>query len=108
MVNAHKYGAKRTLYDGRWYASKGEANYATLLDVRKRAKDIADWWPQVSMPITVNGVKVCKLVIDFKVLHNDQSIEWIEFKGFETAVWRLKKRLFAAMYPKEKLTVVKP
>lgn len=101
-----KYRARRALYNGRWYHSETEANYAAALDIRKRV-DVRDWWPQVTFPLRVNGVLICKYIVDFKVLLRDGSTELFEVKGYETAISKLKRKLFAALYPEEKLTVVR-
>jgi hypothetical protein len=45
--------------------------------------------------------------VDFVVTHADGHEEWIEVKGFETPIWKLKKKLFEACYPNRKLVVVK-
>jgi hypothetical protein len=55
----------------------------------------------------VNHRKICNLVVDFLVSNNDGSFEYLEVKGFPTPAWRLKQKLFHALYPQFKLTVVK-
>jgi len=93
-----KYGATRTEYGGRWYASRAEASYAAGLDMRLKAKDIRSWEPQVSVNLEVNGIKICRYVVDFRVQHLDGSIEWVEVKGFWTPEAKLKAKLFDALY----------
>jgi len=49
--------------------------------------------------------------MDFVVTHNDGSLEYVEVKGFQTEVWRLKWKIFEAIFNKEHpdiiLTIVK-
>lgn len=106
----NKYRAKTSIYDGVAYHSKKEAAFAQELDLRKKAGEIKDWRRQVRIPLDVNGQHICDYYIDFEIEHNDGSKEMIEVKGFQTEVWRLKWKLFEAIYNKEhpdiKLTVI--
>jgi len=110
-IRKNKYNAQRVEYGGHNYHSKGEARYAQNLDWRKKAKDIKDWKGQVKISLDVNGKHICNYFIDFKVIHNDDSIELIEYKGVETASWKLKWRLLEALIheiePGALLTIVK-
>lgn len=92
-----KYNNTPKMYGGNKYDSKKEAGYAAELDLRKKAKDIKDWERQVKIELRVNDYLITKYYMDFKIIHNDDSIEWIEIKGFETEVWRLKRKLFEAL-----------
>lgn len=107
----NKYGAKSTQYGGVYYHSKFEAAYAKELDWRLKAKDIKSWERQVKISLDVNGKHICNYFIDFKVIHNDDSVEYVEVKGFETDVWRLKWKLFEAIFneiePGAVLSIVK-
>ncbi len=94
-------------YNGRQYHSKAEAEYAQQLDFLKKAGAVAAWIHQVSMDIKVNEVPICKVVVDFQVWHSDGTVEYVEIKGFETATWRLKKRLLLACYPGICYTVIR-
>lgn len=107
QTKPNKYGAKKTEYNGRTYHSKAEADYARRLDLEVAAAEIISWSPQRPVKMVVNGVLICKYLIDFEVLHNDGSIEWIEVKGAETAVYKLKAKLLKALYPTAKYTVVR-
>lgn len=101
--------AKRSEYNGSIYDSGFEASYAKELDLRKNAGDIKDWDRQTVLDLVVNGYLVCTYKIDFIVYHNDGITEYVECKGWATPVWRLKWKLFEALYselPDVKLTVV--
>lgn len=101
----NKYRAKSTIYNNIAYASKLEASYARELDLRLKAKDIKSWRRQVPIELKVNGEKICKYYVDFEITHNDGLIELIETKGFETEVWRLKRKLLEATLLKRKKNI---
>jgi len=94
-------GKERRTYGGRLYASRKEAKYAALLDLRKLAGEIREWTPQVRIPLVVNGEQVCVYVVDFEVVLADGSMELVETKGYPTEAWKLKRRLFEATWLKE-------
>ena len=97
----NKYGAKSSIYNGIAYHSKKEAGYAQELDLRIKAKDIKKWERQVPIELRVNGELIAKYYVDFKIYHNDKSEELVEVKGFETEVFRLKRKLLEATLLKE-------
>ena len=109
----NKYGNKSSEYNGIIYHSKMEAGYAQELDLRVKAKDIKSWVRQVKIPLKVKGELVANYYIDFVITHNDRIKEYVEVKGFETEVWRLKWKLFEIIYKDKvrkglvKLTVIK-
>lgn len=106
-----KYNNVSSYYDGYWYSSKIEANYARTLDLLKKAKDksqrVVSWQRQVRVPLIVNGVEVTTYVIDFVVQYEDGHEEWAEAKGFETDVWKIKRNLFQALFPEREYRVIK-
>jgi hypothetical protein len=109
--NKNKYKNVRQTYNGYSYDSKIEAQYAAELDMLKRGKAIKDYDRQVKVELFgENGSRVCNYYVDFLVYHNDGSLEYVEVKGYETPVWRLKWKLLEDKYGKQhniKLTVVK-
>jgi len=106
----NKYGVapvgQRT-YNGVVYASKAEAVYASELDLRVKAREIKGWVRQRKFVLDVNGKHICNYIIDFEVFFMNGEFEFIEVKGHETPEWKLKFKLFEALYPAEfKLTRV--
>lgn len=102
--------AKSIRYKNRIYDSKFEGNYAQELDLRQKAGEIEKWEAQVLIPLVVNGYKVCDYTIDFIAYYPDGTKEYIETKGYATPLWRLKWKVFEALYsdlPNVKLTIVK-
>ncbi len=95
-------------YAGRTYHSKAEALRAFELDCAKAAGHILGWEPQVALPIRLNGVHICNVVVDFCITELDNSKTYEEIKGFETEVYKLKRKLLLAMYGREfKYNVIK-
>jgi hypothetical protein len=103
----NKYGAEMTKYNDRTYHSKGEANYAKKLDFRKKIGEIKEVIPQYKIDITINGVHICNYYCDFRVELSNGAIEYHEFKGAETDLWRTKWRLAKAMNPNSKFILIK-
>ena len=107
----NKYNAKGRNYKGMWFDSTGEMNYYIELDAKLQAGEIKAIDRQVKLDLTVNGVHICNYYIDFIVTHNDDSREYIEFKGAETYAWRLKWKLLEALMdeidPGMEMTLVK-
>lgn len=102
--------AKKQEYNGFRYDSGFEANYAAELDLRIKAKEISGYDKQVNLNLIVNNYIVCQYRIDFIVYHLDGTMEYVETKGYATDTWKLKWKLFEALYsdlPDTILTVVK-
>ena len=104
----NKYGAKKKEFNGRLYMSKGEAGYASILELRKKAGEIKEIIPQFRVSLDVNGYHICNYIVDFKLVMADDSEELHEYKGFETDIWRMKWKLTEALYGDQyKLVVIK-
>ena len=99
--------AKKTEYKGSIYDSKFEAQIANDIEMMKLAGEVIKWERQVKIPLEVNGYLVCNYYIDF-IVYRDGETEYIEAKGYPTPVWKLKWKLFEALYtkPENKLTVI--
>lgn len=112
-----KYHSVETTFAGERYQSKREAAYAAELSMRQRGKDIKSWERQVRIPLYVRragrlgleepGVKVCDYVVDFVITHFSGELEYVEVKGMETDLWKLKWKLFGALHPELKKTIIK-
>lgn len=95
---AHKYNAKRTEVDGLKFDSKREANRWLELKLLERAKKIDHLDRQVSVPLIVEGKKICTWRVDF---YYRQDGQWVadDTKGFRTPEYKLKRKLFEALHP---------
>ena len=91
--NSYYKTAKQGKYDSKFEASKGQE-----LELRKKAKDIKDYQEQVKIPLEVNGFHICNYYIDFVIFHNNGDTEYCETKGYATDVWKLKWKIFEALY----------
>lgn len=96
----------RTEYDGRTYDSRKEASFAAGLDQAKLASHpaerVKEWIPQVRFELAVNGILICKYVLDFKVTYADGTTRYVDVKGRKDGVpynlFTLKKRLMLAVH----------
>lgn len=101
----NKYYNKKTKIDGYTFDSMKEANYYLELKLRKKAGDIKDFELQPEFLLQDKYKKNGKTIraityrADFKIIHNDNSIEIIDCKGMKTEVYKLKKKLFEYKYP---------
>jgi hypothetical protein len=81
------------------HASKFEASYCNLLLARKHRGEILSYTVQESFNLNVNNLFICAHIVDFIVMNKDNMAEVHETKGVETDVWKLKYKLFRALYP---------
>jgi len=79
---------------------------AQELDVLVAAGVVDNWTPQPRFKLVVNGILVGTYIADFRVFFADHHTEWWEVKGFETEVWKLKRKLVEALFG-IKIVVVK-
>lgn len=98
----HKYGAIRTEHAGRTYASRAEANYAKGLAARKAAGLVLFWLEQCPIHLPGNT----KYVVDFLEFHADGTTHFVDVKGMETPMFKLKKKQVEALYPHIEIEVV--
>ena len=107
----HKYRAKRTIVDGKAYPSKLEASYGKNLGMLERGGAIKSWRQHPTVGLYVNDKLICNYALDFEIIHNDDSVELVEVKGFKTRDWAIKWKLFEAIWevdhPEVKRTLVR-
>lgn len=103
----NKFSNQRTEYNGIYYDSIKEADYARELDLRVRAKDLKSWRRQVPIELVINGQKVCTYKIDFVETDMYDNETYTEIKGFETPEWKLKWKIFDALFPDYEKQVIK-
>jgi hypothetical protein len=95
------FPVRSTVYNGTYYDSKFEAQYAMQLDWRLKAKEIKAWDRQFSIPIYVNGEHIRTTRVDFRIHENDGSYTLAETKGFETRDYKITKKLIEATWLKD-------
>lgn len=101
--------ARQSEYNGSRYDSGFEAEVARDLDFQLKAGEIKSWERQVKLSLDVNDHHICNYYIDFVVYHNDGDVEYLEAKGWSSPVFKLKWKLFEALYtkPGNRLTIIK-
>ena len=100
-LRRRKFHNVPTVYNGRRYDSKKEANYATQLDMLRLAEKPEDrvvvFFPQVPFKFKCGT----KMIVDFVVCFADGRWEIHEVKGgkaTKTQVYRLKKKMLNSEY----------
>lgn len=103
----NKFNARKTINaDGTKYQSGKEAQYGAVLALMLKNGEIQKLDRQVHIPLVINGVKVGEYWADFVVINKDGSEETIEVKGYWKAEARFKWKVFRALYPDRKVTII--
>lgn len=103
-----KWKNKPTIYDGIRFASIGEKDCYRDLRLIEKARQISNLRLQPRYKLVVNGELICIYVADFEFLEiKTNGIVAIEFKGYETEVYKLKAKLFKVLYPHIDLRIVR-
>ena len=103
-----KYKAVPTAIDGVIFASKKEAARYAELKMLLKIGLIKDLQLQPRFPLVVNGIKVCEYRGDFRYMTKDEAdvIEDVKSVATKTVVYRLKSKLFHALYPHLRITEI--
>lgn len=101
-----KYRNQPTEVDGIRFASKKEARRYSDLKLLERAKEIENLVLQPRYPLTVAGMHVATYVGDYQYDEVKSGRRVTEdVKGVKTDVFRIKAKLFQALYGRE-VTIV--
>ena len=101
VLGPNKYGAVPTYVDGIRFDSKREARLYESLKARQATGELLFFLRQV--PIHLAGGT--KLVVDFLLFYADGRFEFLDAKGKETPVFKVKRREVEAAYPIRIITV---
>jgi len=101
-----KYGNMPTFTDGIRFASLAEARRYGELKLLQKAGEIQDLQLQPRYKMVVDGWLICTYVADFSYRDGKQKIAE-DVKGMETALFKIKRKLFHALYPGIELIVSK-
>lgn len=93
--------------DGIVFDSKREMEVYQQYSFLLRSNKLKSIERQVRYPLRVAGVLVATYVADLRLTWIGGLVEIVEVKGFETAMWKLKRKLFEALYPDVVLRIVK-
>lgn len=96
-MSYNKYKAVPTTVDGIRFASIGEANRYRGLKLLEQNGAITDLKLQQPFDLEIFGYKVCTYRADFTYFENGRFVVE-DFKGFVTPEFKLKAKLFEALY----------
>lgn len=90
-----KYHSKPCFFDGHRFASQKEGQRYLELKLLVKQGLITNLILQPKFPITIDGIKICTYIADFKyTYHGKEVIE--DVKGMQTAIFKLKRKLVEA------------
>lgn len=101
MIHRHKFNAKPCESDNIKFSSKAERNYYEQLKLLQKAGEVLFFLMQV--PFRMPGGT--KYLCDFQVFYADGTVRFLDVKGMETPLFKLKKKEVEAIYPVEIETV---
>lgn len=94
-----KYGAIKTAVGTLTFDSKAEARVYQELLARERLGEIVDLECQVPFRLAVNGEQVAAYIADFCFVDaHSGEFHTVDVKGYKTAMYRLKAKLFRAVW----------
>lgn len=91
----HKFNSVRVKNNGNNFASKLEEAYDAYLQILQKEEKIEFYLWQV--PLRLPGGT--KYIVDFVVFDSDGTVRFVDVKGMETDVFKIKKREIEAHYP---------
>ncbi len=99
----HKFGAIRCEADDISFPSKLERSYFNQLKIRQKTGEILFFLRQVGFDLPGGA----RHFIDFVLFKNDGSVEFVECKGRDLPIGKLKREQVEALYPIEIKIVTK-
>lgn len=95
----NKYNAIKMHVDGILFDSKGEAHLYGILKLRLAAKEIINLKIHPRYPIVINEIKVCDIELDFEYFDKlDNQIHFLDYKGKDTDMSKLRRKMIEAQY----------
>lgn len=101
-----KFGNRITFVGDERFDSHAEAEYARFLHLRELAGEITQYRRQVRLPVGAGIIYIADFMIWPKGILGS---EWyvVDVKGVLTKEFKLKAKLFCAVYPFNKLIIAK-
>jgi len=97
-----KFNARQPVLYGIKFHSEKEALFYLRCLVDKKEGQIKDFKIQVEYSLDVNDIHICKYYLDFLIIHNNGSKEYIDTKGCKKGtayqLFKAKKRLMKGCY----------
>lgn len=104
----NKYHAIKVKSDGITFDSKGEHARYCVLKQRVKCGLIEGIQVHPVFKASVNGVFICKVILDFQYYDKDtDKLVYEDFKGVYTPISKLKHKLLRALYPDVDLRIVR-
>lgn len=97
MKIKHKFHAKQTICDGIKFPSKLEASYYNRLKLYEKSGELLFFLRQVPLHMTGGS----KYVVDFVEFWTDGTVKFVDVKGMDTPMSKLKRVEIEALYPIE-------
>lgn len=99
----NKFNAIKTEIGDKKFDSQSEGNLFWELSMQQKAGMIQSVECQAKEELRSYDEPICNYYVDFKVIHNDGVIEFIEHKsqGTVQAAWQIKWKMLKAKYKKE-------
>jgi hypothetical protein len=95
----HKYNARKVEQDGYSFDSQAEARYYQQLKLRQKVGEIDSLAVHPTIKVQNGGVKICNVILDFYFWDRRTNKNcYVDVKGVDTAVSRLKRKLVKAFY----------
>lgn len=105
MWNRSKFGNKKTEHAGRSFDSKMEASGFDMIMMRERGGELTFKRQQVRIDIlNFMGIRIY-YIADFEC-EDSSGLFYIEIKGMETDIWKIKKKLYK-VFGKHRLEIWK-
>lgn len=95
LFRKHKFNAKITEVDGIKFHSKKEATYYQALKIHQRTGILLFFLRQTPFHLPGNT----KYILDFMEFWANGDINFIDVKGKDTAMSKLKRKQVEALYP---------
>ena len=97
-MRRNKFGNRKVTVDGVTFDSHGELMRWSELQLLQKAGQIEGLQRQITVPLVVNGTKVCALRPDYAYFQDGKRV-YEDFKGFQTRDWQIKWKLAKAIFP---------
>lgn len=91
----HKFQAKPSDEDGIRFASKKERAYYRVLKFRQKSGEVLFFLRQAPFHLPGN----VRFVVDFIEFWSDGTVHFIDVKGFDTPLGKLKRKQVMDIYP---------
>ena len=92
---------------GHIHNSRDESSWCNIVQLRQKQKEFKSFKVESYYPFVINGIKIGGHYVDFEIENHDGTIHVEEYKGFETSLWRIKHKLFKALYPNIEYRIIR-